>query len=121
MSTYRAFSPGRIGAIAWNTFTELVRLKVFYFVLIFALIIIGNSAFMVKFSFQEEFQVLKDVSLGAMSIFTSLLAIAATAMMLPKDIEDRTLYTILANPCSALNICSASFQESCCSCSSQSC
>jgi ABC-type transport system involved in multi-copper enzyme maturation permease subunit len=75
-----------------------VRLKVFYFLLIFALAIIGSSAFVVKFSFQEQFQVLKDVSLGAMSIFTWLLGVLATAMLLPKDIEDRTLYTILAKP-----------------------
>ncbi len=95
---HRFFSISRVNAIAWNTFTELVRLKVFNFLLIFALLVIGNSAFMVQFSFQEEFQVLKDVSLGAMSIFTSLLAMVATAMLLPKDIEDRTLYTILAKP-----------------------
>ncbi len=95
---HRGFSPSRIAAIARNTLTELIRLKVFYFLLLFALLIIGNSAFMLRFSFQEEFQVLKDVSLGAMSIFTSLLAIVATAMLLPKDVEDRTLYTILAKP-----------------------
>ena len=41
---------------------------------------------------------LKDVSLGAMSIFTSLLAIVATAQLLPRDLEDRTIYTILAKP-----------------------
>jgi ABC-type Na+ efflux pump permease subunit len=92
------FSPARICAIAGNTLLELVRLKVFYFLLLFGLLIIGSSAFMVRFSFQEQFQVLKDVSLGAMSIFTWLLAVLATAMLLPKDIEDRTLYTILAKP-----------------------
>jgi ABC-type Na+ efflux pump permease subunit len=85
-------------AIASNTLLELVRLKVFYFMLLFALLIIGSSAFMVKFTFQQQFQVLKDVSLGAMSIFTWLLAVLCTAMLLPKDIEDRTLYTILAKP-----------------------
>jgi ABC-type Na+ efflux pump permease subunit len=95
---HRAFSPSRIRAIASNTLLELVRLKVFYFLLIFALAIIGSSAFAVKFTFQEQFQVLKDVSLGAMSIFTWLLAVLSTAMLLPKDIEDRTLYTILAKP-----------------------
>ncbi|MFV0414966.1 MAG: ABC transporter permease [Chthoniobacterales bacterium] len=88
----------RISAIAGTTFVELVRQKVFYFLLIFALLIIGNSAFMVKFSFLEEFQMLKDVSLGAMAIFTSLLAILGTAMLIPKDIEERTIYTILAKP-----------------------
>jgi len=95
---HRTFSPARIRAIASNTLLELVRLKVFYFLLIFALLIIGSSAFTSKLTFQEQFQVLKDVSLGAMSIFTWLLAVLATAMLLPNDIEDRTLYTILAKP-----------------------
>jgi ABC-type Na+ efflux pump permease subunit len=92
------FSPARIWAIATNTLLELFRLKVFYFLLIFALVLIGSSAFMIEFNFQEQFQLLKDVSLGAMSIFTWLLSVLATAMLLPKDIEDRTLYTILAKP-----------------------
>ncbi len=95
---HRAFSLGRIAALTGNTFTELVRLKVFYFLLIFALLLIGNSLFLAQLSFQQEFQVLKDVSLGAMSIFTSLLAIVATAQLLPRDLEDRTIYTILAKP-----------------------
>jgi ABC-type transport system involved in multi-copper enzyme maturation permease subunit len=95
---HRFFSLARVAAIMSNTLLELVRLKVFYFMLIFALLIIGSSAFTANFTFQEQFQVLKDVSLGAMSIFTWLLAVLATAMLLPKDIEDRTLYTILAKP-----------------------
>ncbi len=95
---HRSFSFSRASAIAHNTLTELIRLKVFYFLVIFALVIIGNSAFMLRFSFQEEFQVLKDVAFGAMSIFSSILAIVATAYLIPNDIEDRTLYTILAKP-----------------------
>jgi hypothetical protein len=88
----------RILAIARNTLTELVRQKVFYILLIFALCAIGSSIFMAKLTFQEEFQMLKDVCLGAMSIFTSLLAILATANFLPKDSEDRTIYTLLSKP-----------------------
>ena len=97
-SEYRAFSPRRIAAMTAITFTGLIRQKAFYVVLIFALILIGNSIFMARLSFQQEFQMLKDVSLGAISIFTSLLAIVATARLLPQDIEDRTIYTILAKP-----------------------
>jgi hypothetical protein len=85
-------------AIGRNTFTELTRQKVFYFLLIFALLVIGNSAFVAKLSFQEQFQMLKDISLGAMSVFGSLIAILTTANFLPKDMEDRTIYTILAKP-----------------------
>jgi hypothetical protein len=95
---YRAFSFSRIYAITTNTVTELTRLKVFYVLLVFALVLIGSSIFMAQFSFQQEFQILKDVSLGAISIFTSLLAIVATARLLPQDMEDRTVYTILAKP-----------------------
>ena len=96
--TQLLLTPIRIQAIGRNTFTELVRQKVFYFLLIFGLIVIGNSAFLAKFSFQEEFQMLKDVSLGAMSVFLSLLAILATATLLPRDLEDRTIFTILSKP-----------------------
>ena len=95
---YRPFSLWRIRAITANTLTELTRLKVFYVLLVFALVLIGSSIFMAQFSFQQEFQILKDISLGAISLFTSLLAIVATARLLPQDIEDRTLYTILAKP-----------------------
>ena len=90
----------RSAAIASVTWTELVRLKVFYFLIIFALLVIGNSFFLARFSFEEEFQMLKDIALGAMGIFSSLLAILATATLLPKDVEDRTIYTILAKPVS---------------------
>ncbi|MEY2494352.1 MAG: hypothetical protein QOJ45_844 [Verrucomicrobiota bacterium] len=95
---HRAFSVGRIAAITGNTFTELTRLKVFYVLLLFALVLIGSSIFMAKLTFQQEFQVMKDIALGAMSIFTSLLAVVATARLLPQDIDDRTIYAILAKP-----------------------
>src|SRR3989449_7590863 len=95
---YRPFSLSRIYAITINPVPELTRLKFFYVLLIFGLVLIGSSIFMAQFSFQQEFQILKDVSLGAISIFTSLLAIVATARLLPQDMEDRILYTILAKP-----------------------
>ncbi|HYY13486.1 MAG TPA: ABC transporter permease [Chthoniobacterales bacterium] len=95
---YRAFSLARVFAITTNTLTELTRLRVFYVLLIFALLLIGSSVFVARLTFQQEFQILKDVSLGAMSIFTSLLAIVATARLIPQDMEDRTIYTILAKP-----------------------
>jgi ABC-2 type transport system permease protein len=95
-SGHRAVSFGRIAAITANTFTELTRLKIFYVVLLFALLLIGNSIFMAQLTFQQEFQVLKDIALGSMSIFASLLAVVATARLIPQDLEDRTIYTILA-------------------------
>ncbi|MEY2505415.1 MAG: hypothetical protein QOG27_1695 [Verrucomicrobiota bacterium] len=97
---HRAFSLSRVAAITGATLKGLTRLKTFYGLLLFALLLIGNSIFMAQMTFQQEFQVLKDIALGAMSIFTSLLAVAATARLLPQDMEDRTASTILAKPVS---------------------
>ena len=97
-AAHKLFSFGRAFAIAGNTFRDLVRQKVFYFMLIFALILIGASLALVTLSFQGQLQTVMDVSLGAISVFTMLLAVLSTAMLLPKDMEDRTLYTILAKP-----------------------
>jgi ABC-type Na+ efflux pump permease subunit len=99
-SGHRPFSLARVAAITSNTLTGLTRLKIFYVLLLFALLLIGSSLFMAQMTFQQEFQVLKDIALGAMSIFTSLLAVLATARLLPQDIDDRTAYTILAKPVS---------------------
>ena len=95
---HRAFSFGRVAAITGNTLTELTRLKLFYVVLLFALLLIGSSLFLARLTFQQEFQVLKDIGLGSMSIFSSLLAVVATARLIPQDVDDRTIYTILAKP-----------------------
>ena len=97
-SAHKLFSYGRVSAIAGNTLRDLIRQKVFYFMLVFALLLIGASLALVSLSFQGQLQTVMDVSLGAMSVFTMLLGVLSTAMMLPKDIEDRTLYTILAKP-----------------------
>jgi ABC-type Na+ efflux pump permease subunit len=97
---HRVFSFGRLAAIVGNTFTGLTRLKIFYVLLLFALLLIGSSVFMAQMTFQQEFQVLKDIALGAMSLFTSLLAVLATARLLPQEIEERTAYTVLAKPVS---------------------
>src|SRR5436309_14235635 len=97
-SQHRAFSFRRVGAITTNTLTELTRQRVFYVLLIFALGLIGSSVFMARFTFQQEFQILKDVSLGAMSIFGSLLAIIASARLISQEIDDHTVYAVLAKP-----------------------
>ena len=88
----------RIRAIAGTTLIELARLRVFYVLVLFALVLIVTSIFLARISFQQELQVSKDISLGAINFFLSLLAIVATAQLLPRDIEDRVVYSVLAKP-----------------------
>lgn len=92
------FSVGRVGTIALNTFTESVRQKVYNILLIFALVAIACASFFAQFSFSEQLKFVKDFCLGALSVFGALIAIVGTAQMLPAEIENRTIYTILAKP-----------------------
>lgn len=95
---------GRTLVIASNTFTQLVRMKVFYFFAVFAVIAIASNFFdMPQHSGPEAtglnvLRSIKSWSLGAMTLFSVVMAVVATALLLPKDVEDRTLYTILAKP-----------------------
>ncbi len=102
--SYRASHLGRIWVIARHAFTQLVRMKVFYFLAVFAVIAIGSNFFeLPQHEGPESLGVnvlhsIKSWSLGTMTLFSVVLSIVATALLLPKDVEDRTLYTILAKP-----------------------
>ncbi|MFD0893166.1 ABC transporter permease subunit [Luteolibacter ambystomatis] len=99
--------PRRIAVIAGHAFTQLVRMKVFYFLAIFALIAIASNFFDLPQHEGPEamgakgldiLRLIKSWSLGAMTLFSVVFGIVSTALLLPKDVEDRTLYTILAKP-----------------------
>jgi ABC-2 type transport system permease protein len=95
---------GRILVIARHAFTQLVRMKVFYFLAVFAVILIASNFFDLPQHEGPEsaginvLRSIKSWSLGTMTLFSVVLSIVATALLLPKDVEDRTLYTILAKP-----------------------
>lgn len=97
-------SPQRMWVIAGHTFTQLSRMKVFYFLIIFAVLMIGVNFFELPSnsaganSAEEHLKMVKNMSFGAMEVFSLLFGISATALLIPKDIEDRTLYTILSKP-----------------------
>lgn len=96
--TVRILDPRRVWVLAMSTFTQLVRMRVFFFLIIFALVVAGAALVMVRWSWEQELKLIKDVGLGAMSVFAGIFAVAGTALLIPKDIEDRTLYTILSKP-----------------------
>jgi hypothetical protein len=95
---------GRIRVIAFHAFTQLVRMKVFYFLGFFALIpIVSNFFNLPQHSGPEAagihvLTMIKSPCMGAMHLFSVILAVVSTALLIPKDVEDRTLYTILAKP-----------------------
>lgn len=101
---YRSSHVGRILVIARHAFTQLVRMKVFYFLIAFGVILIGSNFMNLPQHEGPEsagvhvLTMIKSTCFGAMHLFSVVLSIVATALLLPKDVEDRTLYTILAKP-----------------------
>ncbi len=92
------FSFGRVWTIAGSTVTQLVRMKTFYFLLAFALVVVAVGNFNIPTTPAKELSMIKKVSFGTMDLFAWLFAIVSTALLIPRDLEDRTLYTILSKP-----------------------
>ena len=96
--------PRRVAVIARHTFTQLARMKVFYFLGVFAVITLASNFFDLPQHMGPEsdgaavLRSIKSWSIGTMTLFSVVLSITATALLIPKDVEDRTLYTILAKP-----------------------
>ncbi|NUN93142.1 MAG: ABC transporter permease subunit [Verrucomicrobiae bacterium] len=92
------FSFGRLWTIGRNTMTEVIRQKFFYILLVFGLVVIASSRFFAQFSSVEQIKFIKDFSLAAMTVFGALIAMVGTAELLPLELENRTIYPILAKP-----------------------
>lgn len=94
-------SPGTtaaISAIALNTFREAIRDRVLYLLLVFALILIVVSRLLSLLTVGDEAKIIKDLGLSAISVFGVLTAVFVGVSLVFKEIERRTVYTLLANP-----------------------
>ena len=99
-----AHMPGRVAAVAGVTLTQLVRMRLFLVPAVLAFLFLGLQFIPYQENIGAEFQgvvqlqFIKDVSLGCMQLFALIFCVAATALLLPRDTEDRILYTILCKP-----------------------
>jgi ABC-type transport system involved in multi-copper enzyme maturation permease subunit len=96
MSIARA--DARIGYIAFNTFREAVRDRVLYSLIAFALLLSGAAVLVGEISIDIERLVVINLGLTAVSIFGVLIAIFIGIGLVSKEIDKRTLYTVLSRP-----------------------
>lgn len=94
----RSNSLGRVSSIAFNTFREAVRDRVLYNLIAFALLLVGASLLFGQISIGIERIVLVNLGLTAVSLFGTIIAIFIGIGLVSKEIEKRTLYTVLARP-----------------------
>lgn len=89
---------GRIVHIASNTFREAVRDRVLYNLIVFAVLMSGASILVGQISIDIERLVVINLGLTAVSLFGMVIAIFIGIGLVSKEIEKRTLYTVLSRP-----------------------
>ena len=88
----------RILTVALNTYREAVRDKILYVLLFFAGATILFSKALGYISVGEDMKIITDISLAAISVFGALIAIFVGTNLVHKEIDKRTIYTILSRP-----------------------
>lgn len=90
----------RVVAIAHNTLREAVRSRVLYALLFFAIALIGTGVLLSALSYVERERILQDVGLAAVRVFSVMIAVFVGIGLLHREVERRTVYTILSKPIS---------------------
>ncbi|MFZ0318806.1 MAG: ABC transporter permease subunit, partial [Candidatus Sulfotelmatobacter sp.] len=88
----------RIVHIAANTFREAVRDRVLYNLIAFAVLLSGAAILVGQISIEIEKLVVINLGLTAVSLFGIVIAIFIGIGLVSKEIEKRTLYTVLSRP-----------------------
>jgi ABC-type transport system involved in multi-copper enzyme maturation permease subunit len=87
-----------IAAIAINVFRESVRDKVLYNLVLFAVLMIGASYLLGQLTAGQDVKIIKDLGLSATSIFGLFIAIFIGIGLVSKEVERRSIYSLLAKP-----------------------
>jgi ABC-type transport system involved in multi-copper enzyme maturation permease subunit len=88
----------RILYIATNTFREAVRDRVLYNLIAFALLLSGAAILVGQISIDIEKLVVINLGLTAVALFGIVIAIFIGIGLVSKEIDRRTLYTVLSRP-----------------------
>ena len=88
----------RLVHIASNTFREAIRDRVLYNLIAFALLMSGAAILVGQISIDIERLVVINLGLTAVSLFGLVIAIFIGIGLVSKEIDRRTLYTVLTRP-----------------------
>src|SRR5882757_238297 len=88
----------RVVPIATNTFREAVRDRVLYNLVAFAILMAGAAVLVGQISINMERLVVINLGLAAVSLFGVVIAIFIGIGLVSKEIDKRTLYTVLSRP-----------------------
>lgn len=88
----------KIRAIAFHTLKEAIRDRILYLILFFAVVCIGFSRLLALLTIGDRVKIIKDVGLSSLSLFGALMAILIGTGLVYKEIDKKTIYTLLSKP-----------------------
>ncbi len=88
----------KVAAIARIAFTETIRDRILYSLLVFAFAMIGSAAVLVRLAVGGEAKIVKDLGLTAIALVGLLIAVFLGVGVVSREIERRTIYPILSRP-----------------------
>jgi ABC-type transport system involved in multi-copper enzyme maturation permease subunit len=88
----------RLSAITLNTFREAVRDRVLYNLVLFVFLLVASAPIISQISIGMEKLMLVNLGLSSISLFGVIIAIFVGIGLVSKEIEKKTLYTILSRP-----------------------
>ena len=88
----------RILSISLNTFRETLREKLLYNLLIFALLMIGSSILLSRLTLGDANRLILDLGLASINLFGVIIAIFVGIGLVSKEIDKKTIYTIVSKP-----------------------
>jgi len=88
----------KILPIAKNTFKESVRDRVLYNLVVFGVIITASSLVLGTITIGDVKQIIVNLGLSTLSIFGTLIAIFIGIQLVHKEIDKKTVYSLLAKP-----------------------
>ena len=93
-------SLSKIWVLGTNTFREAVRDRVFQSILFFAVGVVVFSLILKDVSIGDQDKVVRSVAQGGIDLFASVIAIFLGISLVWKELEKKTIYTILSKPIS---------------------
>lgn len=84
--------------IAANTLRELIRNKVLYTLLFFAVLLIGSSMFVAQLTIGQWDRIILDMGLAAIELSGTLIAVLIGVGLLAGEIQRKTVFPTLAKP-----------------------
>jgi ABC-type transport system involved in multi-copper enzyme maturation permease subunit len=91
---------GRIWAMAVNTAREVIRSKLLYTLLFFALATMLFGVVLSTLSYVDRERIVQDFAFASIRLFSVAIAIFVGVGLIHKEVDRRTVYTILSKPLS---------------------